>query len=125
MTTTPKSVILAVVVFLGVFTLLGLVGTVFLIDRGHATGAEIALVSSPTVFALGVLGGILASPRTTPELPPGTTLTGGQVTLSTATTAQNAGETGSGVPVAPAVAPSAGVTAPWQYAPAPEGTAPG
>ncbi len=84
MTATPKSVILAVVVFLGVFALLGLVGTVYLIDQGHATGAEIALVSSPTVFALGAIAGILGSTRTTPELPPGGQITTGSTTIQSA-----------------------------------------
>lgn len=121
MTTTPKSVILAVVLFLGVFALLGLAGVVFLIDRGHATGAEIALVSSPTVFALGALAGLLGSTRTTPELPEGAQLTGGAITLTTPTAAQNAGETFSGTPLAPTEAqPVANVPAASSGEPATE-----
>lgn len=102
MTTTPKSVILAVVIFLGLVVLGVVAGAIALqlAGKGDLPGSLVTLGGT----ALGALAGVLASTRTTPELPPGAQLTGGAVTLTTPTVAQNAGETASGTPV---VAPEA------------------
>lgn len=113
MTTTPKSVILAVVVVLGLFALGALAGCIFLLDSGK-DATVVAVIATPMGVALGLVGGMLASARTTPELPPGSQLVGGAVTLTTPTTAQNDGETFSGTPLVPAAVSSP--VAP-QYAP--------
>lgn len=81
MTSTPKSVILAVVVILGVFALAALGAVTYLIADGQSA-ATVAILSTPMGLALGGIIGLLASTRTTPELPPGGTLTTGTTTIS-------------------------------------------
>lgn len=62
---TDRRIPLLVIIFLGVFALLGLAGTVWLID--HARDASnIAIVSGLTGTALGGLAGILSSVRSGP-----------------------------------------------------------
>lgn len=81
MTTTPKSVILAVVIVLGLVVLTVAGGEVALVatHNGHLPPIIVGMATG----ALGGLIGLLGSTRTTPELPPGTTLTGGTTTLTT------------------------------------------
>lgn len=97
MTTTPKSVITAVVVILGLIALAVVGGEIVLrlLDKPLLPN-DIVVIGAA---AAGAIGGVLASTRTTPELPSGSTLTGGAVTLTTPTMAQDAGETASGSPV--------------------------
>lgn len=104
MTTTPKAVILAVVVFLGLIVLCVIAGSVVLQLTGN--GPMPSDIQNLGLVALGALAGVLATTRTTPELPPGAQLTGGATSLTTPTIAQNAGETASGVPVAAPAAPA-------------------
>lgn len=60
-----RTVVLAVVVLLGLFSLLGLGGIVWLIDGG-SDASSIAVVSTLTGGALGSLGTLLASTRSSP-----------------------------------------------------------
>lgn len=92
MTTTPKSVILAVVVVLGAIALAVVAGAIVLQATGNGPlpGEVLAIGAG----AAGAVGGVLASTRTTPELPPGAQLTGGATTLTTPT----AGNAGSNAP---------------------------
>jgi hypothetical protein len=59
---TDRTVVLAVVVLLGAFCLLGLGGLIWLIDHG-SDGEVLAIVAGPTSAALGALGALLASTR--------------------------------------------------------------
>lgn len=105
MTTTPKVVILAVVIVLGAIALAVVAGAIVLqaTGNGQLPGEVLAIGAG----AAGAVGGVLASTRTTPELPPGAQLTGGAVTLTTPIVAQNAGETAGGQPVAaPVLSPA-------------------
>lgn len=97
MTTTPKSVILAVVVMLGLIALAVVGGSVALAATGNSALPDSIVVIGASAAA--GMTGLLASTRTTPELPPGAQLTGGATTLTTPTTAENAGETPSGTPL--------------------------
>lgn len=97
MTTTPKSVILAVVVFLGLIVLGVIAGAVVLQMTGNGTLPRD--IQNLGLVALGALGATLATTRTTPELPPGAALTQGQTTMTTPTAAENIGETFSGQPL--------------------------
>lgn len=63
-----RTVVLAVVLFLGLIGVGGLGGLVFLIWTGAEATALLA-VSNPTMGALGALGGILASTRSAPAAP--------------------------------------------------------
>lgn len=103
MTTTPKIVILAVVIVLGMIALAVVAGAIVLQATGNGPlpGEVLAIGAG----AAGAVGGVLASTRTTPELPPGAVLQQGATTITAPTTAQNAGETASGTPVAAPVAP--------------------
>lgn len=63
-----RSVVLAVVCFLGMLAIVGLVGEVFLIHSGTDPTSLLA-VSSITGPAIGGLVGILATTRTNPSQP--------------------------------------------------------
>lgn len=63
-----RSVVLAVVCFVGLVALGGLAGIVFLIHSGTDATALLA-VSGPTTTAIGALAGILAMTRTNPTQP--------------------------------------------------------
>lgn len=62
---TDRRVPLLVIVFLGTFALLGLAGTIWLIDH-QRDASNIAIVAGMTGTALGGLAGILASVRSGP-----------------------------------------------------------
>lgn len=74
MTATPKSVIMAVVVIIGAVVLAVVAADAALIATGNPTLPSQIETLAPVGLA-GVIG-LLASTRTTPELPPGTTLHG-------------------------------------------------
>lgn len=59
---TDGRVVLAVVLMIGTFALGGLVGSIWLIDSG-AKAEAVAIVSGLTGTALGALGSLLASTR--------------------------------------------------------------
>ena len=80
MTTTPKSVILATVILLGLVVLAIVVGEVILVASGDPSLPADVLVLGGT--ALGGLVGLLAHTGTTPTVPAGSTLTVGQTTLT-------------------------------------------
>lgn len=61
---TSKTTVLAVVVSVAIFAILGLAGAVFLIDQG-TDAALVALVTTPMGVALGALASMLASTRST------------------------------------------------------------
>lgn len=61
--TQDRTVVLAVVIFLGLMATGGLAGLVFLIWTG-ADATSLLAVSNPTMGALGGLGGLLALTRT-------------------------------------------------------------
>lgn len=65
---TDRTTVLLVISFLGIFLLLGLVGLVYLIDRG-TDAALIAIVSGPVGGALGGLTAMLVSTRSSPPAP--------------------------------------------------------
>ena len=67
-TSTPKVVIMAVVVILGVFALAALasITTLILADKNTST---IAIIVGPMGVAIGAVAGVLASTRTTDPLP--------------------------------------------------------
>lgn len=81
MTTTPKSVIMAVVIVLGLFALASLGAVTFLLSDGQ-TGETVAIIVGPMGVAIGAVAGVLASTRTTPELAAGQQLVGGQTVLT-------------------------------------------
>lgn len=56
----------AVIIFLGVFALVGLIGTLWLIDH-DADGADLTVVAGLTGGALGSLGTILATTKAGPS----------------------------------------------------------
>lgn len=57
---TDRFVVRSVVLFLGVATLIGLVGLIWLVDQGKATDAALlAVVAGPTGSALGALSALL------------------------------------------------------------------
>lgn len=62
--------VLAVVAFLGLFALVALGCTAWLI-HDHTGGTEVAVIATPMGLALGGLTGMLASTRTEPPNPPG------------------------------------------------------
>lgn len=71
-----RFVVRSVVVFLGVATLIGLMGLIWLVDQGKASDAALlAVVAGPTGSALGALSALLvhtgSEPTPTPT-PPGT-----------------------------------------------------
>lgn len=55
----------SVVLLLGLFASIGLVGLIFLIYSG-TTSADLAIVSSPVATALGALAAVLVSTRSAP-----------------------------------------------------------
>ncbi len=71
-TATAKSTVNLVIIILGVFALVGLVGVLWLTDSG-TDAAAIAVIVGPMGVALGAVGGVLASTRTpvaaAPEAP--------------------------------------------------------
>jgi hypothetical protein len=81
--TTPKAVILAVVIVLGLFAL-GALGACFVLLENGKNPTVVAVIATPMGVALGLVGGILASPRTTPEIPPGGQVTTGATTITSA-----------------------------------------
>jgi uncharacterized membrane protein len=66
---TDRKVVLAVVLLLGLFALGGLAGTVWLISRDRQP-ESIAVVAGLTGTALGALGTMLASTRSSPDPTP-------------------------------------------------------
>lgn len=60
-----RLVVLAVVVLLGVFAIVGLLGTIWLVNNSHDP-ASIAVISTLTGAAVGALGTLLASTRSAP-----------------------------------------------------------
>lgn len=65
---TDGRVVLAVVILLGVFALGGLAGTVWLIAVG-ADAAPVAIVSGLTGTALGLVGSLLSSTKSSTPTP--------------------------------------------------------
>ena len=70
---TNQRTVTMVVAFLGLFALAGLFGTVWLIDH-QRDASNIAIVAGMTGTALGALGAVLASTKTT-EVPTPVTVT--------------------------------------------------
>lgn len=64
-----RKTVLAVIYFLGAFSLVGLLASTYLIRSG-AEAASVAIVSGMTGTALGGLVGLLASTRSSPPDPP-------------------------------------------------------
>lgn len=62
---TDRFTVRAVVIFLGVGMLTGLVGLIVLVARGGSDAAMLGIIAGPTGTALGALGTLLA--RTTVE----------------------------------------------------------
>lgn len=65
---TNSKVVLTVVVLLGVFTLTGLLGVIWLLDHDTPV-ASVAIVSGLTGTGLGALATLLASTRSTADPP--------------------------------------------------------
>lgn len=65
---TSRSTILAVVVALGLIAVLGLLGTVYLVNGGK-DASNIAIVAGLAGTATGALAGVLASTRSEPMQP--------------------------------------------------------
>lgn len=63
MPSTDSRVVLAVVVLLGVFGLLGMGGLIWLVHSG-ADGNAVAIIAGPTGTAVGALAAVLATTRT-------------------------------------------------------------
>ncbi len=83
MTTTPKSVILAVVVVLGTIAIAVIGGQIVLqLTHNGSLPDSIVVIGAG---AAGAVGGVLASTRTMPDLPEGSTLTSGSTTLTNPT----------------------------------------
>ncbi len=69
-TATAKSTVNLVIVTLGIFALVALVGVLWLTDNG-TDATSIAVIVGPMGVALGAVGGVLASTRTpVPANPP-------------------------------------------------------
>lgn len=67
---TDRLVVLMVVLFLGLTTMIGLVGTIYLIVHGVDNASLLLAVSSPSSTALGGLIALLVSTHSTPPKPP-------------------------------------------------------
>ena len=65
---TDRKTVLLVVCFLGAFALLGLAGVVWLVSTGTASDA-VAIVSTLTGSALGSIGTLLVSTRSSEPVP--------------------------------------------------------
>jgi len=65
---TSRSTVLAVVCFLGVFTL-GALGAVTWLVHDHISADAVAVIATPMGVALGALASILASTRSSPDQP--------------------------------------------------------
>lgn len=65
---TDRLVILVVVVSLAVFATLGMAGLIYLVAV-HVSGNDLAIIATPTGTALGALGALLVSTRSTPTEP--------------------------------------------------------
>lgn len=61
--TQDRTVVLAVILFVGIIASGGLAGIVYLVAV-HAEATALLAVSGPTTTALGILGGVLATTRT-------------------------------------------------------------
>jgi hypothetical protein len=63
--TQSRSVVLAVIIFLGLFSLVGLVGVIGLMANGSKTSSDIAPLTTLVAGAVGGLAAMLASTKTT------------------------------------------------------------
>lgn len=67
---TDRLVVLMVVMFLGMTTVIGLIGTIYLIVHGIDNASLLLAVSSPSSASLGGLIALLVSTHSTPPEPP-------------------------------------------------------
>lgn len=67
---TDRWIVMMVVVFLGLISLIGMCGTIYLIVHGVDDPVLLLAVSTPSAGALGALTGVLINPHSSPPQPP-------------------------------------------------------